>query len=221
MIAQAKNALDFVTCPRCDFTGELGGLSLSGGLVMGTCGSCRHPFEVGARAEPRRGLRLVTPLEMRAVNVLTPGANPFAAPGTCCPKCAAQKKSLLNCVACGADFAKLEVLSLQPPRWLREMWGMVWTNWDDMVAHESMLGEAIKRDALPALARLYRVRLAWSPREPMAEACLKEVARRAALPLAAHIPEDLSPRRRRAFMWSGLTMGSALVMLLLSVLESM
>ncbi|MGV3621730.1 MAG: hypothetical protein ACO1OB_12975 [Archangium sp.] len=221
MIAQAKTSPEFITCPRCDYTGEAAGLSLAGSTVVAQCGSCRHHFDVAARRPSRPALRLVTPLTLPSVNAMTPGANPFSPPGTCCPKCAAQKRSLLNCVACGADFGKLEVMSLQPPRWLREMWGMVWMNWNDITAHESMLTEAIKRDALPALARLYRVRLAWSPLEPMATACLKEVSRRAALPLLQQLPVDTAPRRRRAFMWSGLTMGSMLVMLLLSVLESM
>lgn len=221
MISSATSLAEAVSCPRCSVTAPPVNLSLSGGSVVAQCGSCRHHFEVGTRAAPRRNLRLVTPLDMPAVNAMTPGANPFSPPGTCCPKCAAQKRSLLNCVNCGADFGKLEVMSLQPPRWLREMWGMVWGMWDDVTAHESMLNEAVKRDALPALARLYRVRLAWSPKEPMAEACLKEVARRAALPLAQAVHEDTTPRRRRALLWASVTMGSMLVMLLTSVLKSL
>lgn len=216
MIAQTNLAADAVFCPRCQLTAEPAQLTSSGGVAIAQCGRCGHHFGVGNRVKARPALRLVTPLEQRA----TPGANPFSPPGTCCPKCAVQKKSLLNCVSCGADFAKLEVNSLQPPRWLRDRWVSVWASWDDLAGHEALLAEAVSRDALPALARLYRVRLAWSPKEPVATACLAEVTRRATLPLLQHFRADLAPRRRRMFLAAVVVLSGMLLVVLRGMMIS-
>lgn len=203
-----KPAGDFVTCPLCDVVDAPANLSLVRGRVMVECAHCASRFELGAHTTKRPALRLVP--ETPAPS-LTPGANPFSPPGTCCAKCAAPRRSWNSCAQCGADFAKLDVASLQPPAWLKERWVALWRTWNDPSAHAALLDEAVQRDALPTLARLYRVRLAWASRDPQAESALAEVVKRAALPMAQNLREDLSPRRRRRLIGALVVVSSMLV----------
>ncbi len=208
---------DAVSCPLCGAHDAPANLALSGGRVLVQCAQCAGRFELGARPTPRAALRLVPVSGATPGATLTPGANPFSPPGTCCPKCASPRRSLRACASCGADFSKLDVAALQPPAWLRERWGLLWTAWDDVDGHAALLEEATLRDALPQLARLYRVRLAWAVRDARGEAALAEVVKRAALPLVQTLREDPGPKRRR-LMFGGLVVLSSLLLGVLSLM---
>lgn len=105
-------------------------------------------------------------------------ADPFAAPDGRCPKCIAQRRDgELSCNQCGLTFVNFVKRDITPPPPLDQLWKELLAKWDDTGAHDRLLVAAVTQAALPAIARLYQIRLAVSPDDPHARRGRDEVLR--------------------------------------------
>lgn len=120
-----------------------------------------------------------------AVNAARDSAdgNPFAIPEGVCPKCLSPRPaSALACPACGVAFANFDANAIPIPEWLRTQWIALLQRWDETSAHEKLRTRALETSELAALGRLYRLRLAWKPDDPIAARGRDEVLRLALIP---------------------------------------
>ncbi|MBX7100649.1 MAG: hypothetical protein K1X89_23250, partial [Myxococcaceae bacterium] len=113
------------------------------------------------------------------------GSGGLAVPDGVCPKCVTPKRpGAGDCAACGLEFSRFDPATVAPAPWLAESWAGVLAAWGDPGGHEKLLGRAQQEGELPALARLYRLRLAAEPNDAIARRGCDEVVRRALLPSA-------------------------------------
>ncbi len=139
--------------------------------------------------------------------------DPFLAPDTHCPKCIAERGSGPACTRCGLIFAQANTAHWQPPRWLSERWKLAWHDWHNPTHHQTLVDRAQQHDALPALARLYRLRLLWAPGDAVAEAASAEVVRRASFPLVAGPRVNVASQRQRRLLVGVMALAVVLVSL--------
>jgi transcription elongation factor Elf1 len=117
----------------------------------------------------------------------------LAVPDGFCPKCLSKRPvSALACSTCGLSFANVDLASLEPPSWLASMWKELLLAWDDEARHAALRRLAMEREDLPALARLYRLRLAHMPDDPWAQRGRDEVFAAASSAMLAH-PAEAEP----------------------------
>lgn len=103
-------------------------------------------------------------------------ADPFAVPDGLCPKCVSRRdETALACRTCGLLFANVDLGQLQPPEDLAAMWRELLRDWGDEARHAAVRRLAMERNELPALGRLYRLRLAAMPEDPLAQRGRDEV----------------------------------------------
>lgn len=97
-------------------------------------------------------------------------ADPFAVPDGFCPKCLSRRDGPSTaCPTCGLVFANLDVAQLRPPTDLAAMWTELLRDWGDEARHAAVRRLVMERGQLPELARLYRLRLAAMPEDPIAQ----------------------------------------------------
>jgi hypothetical protein len=93
-----------------------------------------------------------------------------------CPKCLSKRQATaLACSTCGLVFTNIDRSALAPPAWLASMWKELLLAWDDEARHAALRRLAMERADLPALGRLYRLRLAHMPDDPWAQRGRDEV----------------------------------------------
>lgn len=109
--------------------------------------------------------------------------NPFEVPEGHCPKCLAVRDGSPSCAQCGVRFDAFQEAHVAPPPWLREAWVALLRDWGTEASHEALRARAQREDALTALGRLYRLRLAVEPNDPIAEKGRADVLRVAAAPM--------------------------------------
>ncbi|MBL8921326.1 MAG: hypothetical protein JNJ54_20875 [Myxococcaceae bacterium] len=123
-------------------------------------------------------------------------ADPFAVPEGFCPKCISRRdgQALASasragaspsrqgeraqdaaCPICGLVFANVDVGQLSPPADLAAMWKELLREWGDEGRHAAVRRLAMERNQLPDMARLYRLRLAAMPEDPIAQRGRDEV----------------------------------------------
>lgn len=179
----------FVGCPKCGVesslpitTGELPSLTETP--------KAAPPLPMSSRKTPGpRALVLASSAEASNVVMLrAPTAaavesarlfadhEPFEVPDGLCPKCISKRDdTALACHTCGLIFANASDQSLQPPEDLAAMWRELLRDWGDESRHAAIRRLCIERNQLPALARLYRLRLAAMPEDPLAQRGRDEV----------------------------------------------
>jgi transcription elongation factor Elf1 len=102
--------------------------------------------------------------------------HPFDVPEGLCPKCISKRDdTALACKTCGLLFANAAAEALLPPDELATEWCELLRNWGDERGHAAIRQASVARDQLPALARLYRLRLAAMPEDPIAQRGRDEV----------------------------------------------
>lgn len=213
-----------VWCPHCACLEAPGCLTLEDGQVLASCARCERTFSLGhtrGLLVPTLTLVSLEPLPVEAPPapaalsakpaVRADGDEAFLVPETQCPKCIAPRDGGVACPRCGLVFAQADHASLAPPTWLAERWMNVWNDWNNPARHRSMLERALQLDALPALARLYRLRLTWAPGDLIAEEASAELMRRASLPLLATQRPDLKRQRTQRLLIGLLCLFSALI----------
>lgn len=139
--------------------------------------------------------------------------DPFLVPETHCPKCVAERSAGPACTRCGLIFAQANTAHWMPPRWLSERWAAAWRDWKNPTHHQLLVERAQKHDALPALARLYRLRSLWAPGDPVTEAANAELVRRASFPLVAGPRVNVASQRQRRLLVGVMALAVVLVSL--------
>jgi hypothetical protein len=116
-----------------------------------------------------------------------------------------------------------ELPALEPSPELRAVWTDLVGRWDDMKAHDAAVASIAARAELAAMGRLYRIRLARQPLDPIALRGRDEVVRIASSATALGVPADAqgadavaarSQATRQALLW-GAIVGMAVVMVIL------
>jgi hypothetical protein len=123
-------------------------------------------------------------------------ANPFAVPEGHCPKCLARRDGGPSCPQCGLEFLHFQQALVAPPAWLEQAWVELLRDWGNETRHEGLRARAQQEDALTALGRLYRLRLAVDPNDPIAEQGRSEVLRLAAMPMTYRPGAEAAGRGR-------------------------
>lgn len=108
----------------------------------------------------------------------------FTLPAGFCPKCVAKRGAAPFCPQCGVSFDTFEEANVVPPPWLKEAWIDLLRDWGNETRHETLRQRARQADSLTDLGRLYRLRLAAEPLDPIAENGRAEVLRMASVPIA-------------------------------------
>ncbi len=179
----------FVGCPKC---GVESSLPITTGELPPLTETPRAapPMPMSSRKTPGpRALVLASSAEASNVVMLrAPTAaavesarlfaeqDPFEVPDGLCPKCISKRDdTALACHTCGLIFANAPDQGLQPPQDLAAMWRELLRDWGDERRHATIRRLCIERNQLPALARLYRLRLASMPEDPLAQRGRDEV----------------------------------------------
>jgi hypothetical protein len=110
--------------------------------------------------------------------------DPFEVPKDLCPKCLSRRAEGPSCPQCGVVFQVFQPDNLSPPQWLREAWLGLLRDWGNERAHEALRLRAQQEEALTTLGRLYRLRLAIEPTDPIAEKGRSDVLRLASAPMS-------------------------------------
>ena len=108
-----------------------------------------------------------------------------------CPKCIEPRRGRPICSRCGLSFESVSADVFEPPRWLAEAWLELLQHWGEEERHRALLGTAMASGDLGGLGRLYRIRLAEMPHDPIAASRLEEVIGAAAAPL------DVTPHQEK------------------------
>jgi hypothetical protein len=147
---------------------------------------------------------------------------PFAIPEGVCPKCIARRADTPSCPHCGILFQTFDEASVLPAKWLREEWVEVLRDWNNQALHAQLRRKAQQADALPAVGRLYRLRQAFVPEDPVAEEGRADVLRLAASAISfrpATSGEDAERRKRAALVATLLVAMVILIMLAVQLLR--
>lgn len=229
-----------ILCLSCDRLAELGSYRVDAGVLVLSCSRCGA--EMRAVETPPRPTQssleastssssaaLPSPrvVQLRAVGAdpaalaaqAGQSADPFAAPEGTCPKCIAPRAGGdLSCNQCGLTFVNFVKRDVTPPQPLDSMWQELLANWHDVSAHDRLLVVAVTQAALPSIARLYQIRLAASPDDPLARRGRDEVLRLATVSATAFTASPGTvPDKTRSFKIGVLIVG-VLMLIMLSTL---
>jgi hypothetical protein len=126
---------------------------------------------------------------------------PFKVPEGVCPKCLATRAAERDtCPHCGIDFARFEEATVLPPQWLKDAWVELLRDWSNEKLHGQLRRKAQQADALPSIGRLYRIRQAWVPEDPIAEEGRADILRLASMNIAFRAPQGDDDRRRKVII---------------------
>jgi len=146
-----------------------------------------QPPRVGLASSPTASnvvmLRTATVEAVERAGLAADG-DPFEVPAGLCPKCLARRAEGPACPQCGVVFHAFQPDNLSPPEWLREAWRALLRDWGNDDAHEALRLRAQQEGALTLLGRLYRLRLAVEPTDPIAEKGRLDVLRLASAPMS-------------------------------------
>lgn len=224
-------------CPACERIAEIGGFRVEDGTLLLRCAPCgvesRQP-EAPLRTERPRPK--VVPLSPPPASVEapapeapgTPGtplaAVDFAVPPDRCPKCIARIPSgAVSCTQCGLAFAHALLDEYGPSEELGARWQELANRWDQPKAHDAVLLTAATLGELAACGRLYRIRLARAPNDPLAQRGLQEVLRLASVPAIQPTAARPSPSMPRWQLWAAGALGVAMLVMiavLIRILQS-
>jgi hypothetical protein len=141
---------------------------------------------------------------------------PFALPEGVCPKCIAPRASTPSCPHCGIMFESFDEATVLPPKWLRDEWVEVLRDWGNEAKHGQLRRKAQQADGLAAVGRLYRLRQAFVPEDPVAAEGRADVLRLAAAAISFRPePEDAGERSKKILLISAALVFTFLMAVLL------
>lgn len=172
----------FVGCPKCGVESSLP-ITTEALPALTETPKAAPPLPMSSRKTPGpRALVLASSAEASNVVMLRAptaaavdsarafaDADPFQVPEGFCPKCVSKRVGSAACPTCGLAFERADVASLLPPEDLAAMWKELLREWGDDARHAAVRRLASERAQLPELARLYRLRLAAMPEDPIAQ----------------------------------------------------
>lgn len=172
-------------------------------------------FPVGRAESPAQpSAEPVAPLKLPLGAML---GDPFMPPQGYCPKCIAIRKAGAQaCPQCGLVFVRFKPEEHRPSAPVTAAWKLVLSRWEDKEAHDRLMALALEREELADVGRLYRIRLALNPDDPMAWRGRDEVLRLAATATGAFTPSQrVSSASRAKIAAVALLIGVGLTMALL------
>lgn len=224
-------------CDACGRPAPIAGARVMGGRVHLRCGTCGAEAEIDVangskdlgEMSPQRPAPKVVALRPvgDAVQLAAEAAardDPFAVPSDRCPKCiGGRDPEALTCPHCGLVYVNYIPEATAPSAELAAAFRAAMQRWDDAGLHDAALASAARTGELSALGRLYRLRQASAPLDPVASRGIEEVLRRGAA--AAAVLTRPSPRASTpAPPWQKLAVllvGLALVSLMFALLRQL
>ncbi len=162
-------------------------------------------------------LRTASHEAVRKAALAADGA-PFAVPDSLCPRCASPRAAADACPQCGVRFEGFDDALALPPRWLRDEWVALLRDWGNDAHHVQLRRKAQQLDALAEVGRLYRLRLAAAPDDPIAAEGRQDVLRLAAVAMTLTPGDDGVAQRKRAAWLIGGGLVAALLLLMTALL---
>lgn len=196
-----------VLCPLCDRLGELNQFRFEQGALRVTCVKCgvetlihaavasapesvNSPVPSAPRLSSSPGASNVVHLKSPSTEAVEQAAAAaqqelFSVPDGLCPKCLVRRlDGAAACGQCGLVFELFDPQALEPPEWLVTEWKALLRSWGDEAVHDQLRKQAMQVEALAAVGRLYRLRLASMPDDPFALRGREEVVRLASVPVS-------------------------------------
>jgi predicted nucleic acid-binding Zn-ribbon protein len=214
-------------CEACGRLSPAAGARVEGQRVYIRCGACGRESEVAVASAERPAPKVLSLQRVNdAVDLAAKAAcseDPFAVPADRCPKCIGERDpDALTCPRCGLVYVNYVPEELAPSSELAGAFRAAMEKWDERPAHDAVLGIAIRTGELSALGRLYRIRQAAAPLDPVARRGLDEVVRRASA--GSEILQRPVPRNDGAPRWQKLAVlvvGLAVVFLMFVLLRQL
>ena len=216
-----------ITCQKCGVESWVEQVSVAATATLGS--SSARPVSLPPRVslESTAGSSNVVILRTAGHEATQKAAKaadegPFALPEGVCPKCIAPRATTPSCPHCGIMFESFDEATVLPPKWLRDEWVEVLRDWSNEAKHSQVRRKAQQTDALAAVGRLYRLRQAFVPEDPVAEAGRADVLRLAAATISFRTAPDMNEqdRRKKVVLVSTMLVVTFLVaMLLLELLR--
>lgn len=231
-----------VLCPQCERLIALEQFRLDGSALIITCTRCQAQTRVEAARVMESAVAAPAPLPSRPVSApprvslasteggsnvvvlrtagheavqkaaLAADEGPFAIPEGVCPKCIAKRGETPSCAHCGIHFENVDEAMLLPPKWLRDDWVELLRDWGNDTKHGHLRRKAQQAESLAALGRLYRLRQAVVPEDPVAELGRSEVLRMAAVAISFRPASgDEGDQRRKVILIGSFVVLTALL----------
>ncbi|MBL8957610.1 MAG: hypothetical protein JNK82_42945 [Myxococcaceae bacterium] len=176
-------------CSSCNRLLDVERFRVEGAVLIISCPGCGAENRAIGNTPAAPPAANVTPLRPPAppvapVLVAPPdGDRAFDVPPGHCPKCISRRSAqALACPNCGLVFEQADGDAFAPSEWLKNEWLLLLQTWGDEARHEQLRSEAMSRNELAEAGRLYRLRLALQPQDPIAARGRDEVLRLAVLP---------------------------------------
>lgn len=193
-------------CPSCERLADASRFRVQGGTLVLTCEKCGadNATDIPSAAESSAPTAVVVPFRPAVAPAppLQPAMpeDPLAVPDGYCPKCIASRQpDALACGQCGLVFANFRAEEHLPSPVLVSRWEQLLEHWGHVESHDAFLHDVSVIGELAAAGRLYRIRLARSPGDPMAERGRDEVIRRATA--AATLVAGSLPKPQAGLKW--------------------
>lgn len=133
-------------------------------------------------------------------------ATAFDVPAGLCVKCLTPVVAgKTECPSCGNPYGTLPELP-EVPEWLRTAWVELLSQWDDTARHDKLRKQAVEQQELASIGRLYRLRLARNPNDPIATLGRDEVLRLALFP-SLNLSTAQKPAREGDAKWKWVMVG--------------
>lgn len=213
-----------VLCPQCERLITLEVFRAEGAALIITCTRCGAESRVesqvaqlalGAPAAPRapslapkvslastEGASNVVVLRTAGHEAVQKAAKaadegPFQLPEGVCPKCISPKSGAPTCPHCGILFESFDEATILQPKWLRDEWVELLRDWGNEAKHVQLRRRSQQLDALAMLGRLYRLRQAAVPEDPVAAEGRADVLKLAAGSISFRPAQDDEVERRK------------------------
>ena len=213
-----------VLCEACGRLATAAGARVAAGRAYIRCGACGRESEL-ALGDAQPAPPKVVPLRRvdDAVDLAAEAARsdePFAVPADRCPKCIGERApDALACPRCGLVYVNYVPEELAATPELAAAFRGAMERWDEVARHDAALGIALRTGELSALGRLYRIRQAAAPLDPVARRGIDEVVRCASV-ASEIVPrttarDERAPRGRKiAILLVGVVVASLMFVLL-------
>lgn len=202
-VFRAEGAALIITCTRCSAETRIENASNVEQPVQQVASAPRAPsFAPRVSLASTEGASNVVVLRTAGHEAVQKAAKaadegPFQIPEGVCPKCIGPKTASPSCPHCGILFESFDEATILLPKWLREEWVELLRDWGNEARHTQLRRKSQQLDALAMLGRLYRMRQAAVPEDPIAAEGRADVLKMAAGSISFRPTQDDEVERRK------------------------